>query len=185
MTEKELFETYSKEVYRTCYFMLHHAADAEDVCQEVFLTVFRHDWRRVEHLKTWLMRVTVNHCLNHLKKSSRTLAKEKRLRQLFAQTADKAAETVAEERETAGECVRLLSLLPGKIRAVVSLRFINECSLNEVADILSIPVGTVKSRLNKGMKLMKRMAEPETANFGKDGDTDGKVRTIVYSFFRR
>ncbi|WP_248927990.1 RNA polymerase sigma factor [Paenibacillus hamazuiensis] len=182
MTEKELFETYNKDVYKTCYFMLHHAADAEDVCQEVFLTVFRHDWRRVEHLKTWLMRVTVNHCLNHLKKNSRAQANEKRLQQL-APPAEKAAETVAEEREAAKECVQLLSRLPGKIRAAVSLRFISECSLNEVADILSIPVGTVKSRLNKGLKLMKRMAEP--ANDGKDGGAYGKGRTNVYSVFRR
>lgn len=184
MTEKELFATYKKDVYKTCYFMLHHAADAEDVCQEVFLTVFRHDWSRVEHMKTWLMRVTVNHCLNHIKKSNRAQANEKLLQQQFIQAAEKAAEAVAEEREAAKECVRLLSRLPGKLRAVVSLRFINECSLSEVSDILSIPVGTVKSRLNKGLKLMKRMVEPESANNGKEGGVHGKGRTNVYSLFR-
>ncbi|TBL70885.1 RNA polymerase sigma factor [Paenibacillus thalictri] len=185
MTEKDLFETYKKDVYRTCYFMLHHAADAEDVCQEVFLTVFRHDWRQVEHLKTWLMRVTVNHCLNHLKKNSRKLAHEKRLQQQTAGAAEKAAETVAEEREAAKECVHLLSRLPGKMRAVVSLRFINECSLSEVADILGIPVGTVKSRLNKGLKLMKRMVQPNGEHNGEEGGAYGKGRTNVYSLFRR
>jgi RNA polymerase sigma factor (sigma-70 family) len=168
LSEKELFECYKKDVYKTCLFMLHHAADAEDVCQEVFMTVFRYDWRRVEHLKTWLMRVTVNHCLNHLKKSKRSKSKEQRLQLQPVQLTEKAAEIIAEERETATECLQLLRQLPGKIRAVVSLRFLNQYSLNEIAEILGIPVGTVKSRLNKGLKLMKFMLPDET-NPGKDG----------------
>lgn len=168
MTEKELFQTYSKDVYRTCYYMLHHAADAEDVCQEVFMTVFRHDWRKVEYLKTWLMRVTVNHCLNHLKKDSRTRTKQKRLELEPAPVTEKAAETIAEERETVTEAMLLLRRLPGKMKAVVSLRFLNECSLNEIADILGIPVGTVKSRLNKALKLMRLMMIKGEIHRGKD-----------------
>ncbi|UUZ83709.1 sigma-70 family RNA polymerase sigma factor [Paenibacillus sp. P26] len=108
MTEKELFETYNKDVYRTCYFMLQHAADAEDVCQEVFMTVFRHDWRQVEHLKTWLMRVTVNHCLNQLRKDKRLKSKQERLQLEPATWTEKAAETIAEERESALEARYLL-----------------------------------------------------------------------------
>lgn len=174
MTEKELFETYNKDVYRTCYFMLQHAADAEDVCQEVFMTVFRHDWRQVEHLKTWLMRVTVNHCLNQLRKDKRLKSKQERLQLEPATWTEKAAETIAEERESALEARYLLRRLPGKMKAVVSLRFINDCTLNEIADILGIPVGTVKSRLHKGLKLMQRMAVKGKINQGKDGKTYGQ-----------
>ncbi|TDF95133.1 RNA polymerase sigma factor [Paenibacillus piri] len=169
MTEKELFETYKKDVYRTCFFMLQQGADAEDVCQEVFMTVFRHDWTKVEHLKTWLIRVTVNHCLNHLKKASRSKMKQMQLQLQPAPAMEKAAETVAEERESAMEAMRLMRQLPAKMKTVVSLRFLNECSLNEIADILGIPVGTVKSRLNRGLKLMKLMVIQGENKYGKDG----------------
>ncbi|SDW85987.1 Sigma-70 region 2 [Paenibacillus sp. PDC88] len=41
MTERELFDSYHKDVYRTCYYMLRHAQDAEDACHDIFITVFR------------------------------------------------------------------------------------------------------------------------------------------------
>jgi RNA polymerase sigma factor (sigma-70 family) len=181
MNEKDLFENYKKDVYKTCYFMLHNNADAEDVCQEVFISVFQHDWKRVEHLKTWITRVAVNHCLNHLKKANRYKDKEARLQLQPLKTAEKAAELVVEERESAKACIQLLSQLPQKMRTVVSLRFLNEHSLSEIADILSIPLGTVKSRLNKGLKHMKLIVDSDDINQGKDGGIYGQGGTNVYS----
>jgi RNA polymerase sigma factor (sigma-70 family) len=181
MNEKDLFENYKKDVYKTCYFMLHNEADAEDVCQEVFISVFQHDWKNVEHLKTWLMRVAVNHCLNHLKKINRFKAKEIKLQLQPFSPAENATELIAEERESAKACIRLLSQLPLKMRTVVSLRFMNELSLNEIADILSIPLGTVKSRLNKGLKHMKFIVDSDEINQGKDGGMYGQGGANVYS----
>jgi RNA polymerase sigma factor (sigma-70 family) len=184
LTEKELFETYNKDIYKTSFFMLHNKSDAEDVCQEVFMTVFRHDWRKVEHLKAWLMRVTVNHCLNHLKKNNRLKHKATKLQDQAVPLSAKAADTIVEEREGFMDCVELLSRLPGKIRAVVSLRFISDYSLNEIADILSIPVGTVKSRLNRGLKLMKLFVQTNEKE-DKDGAAYGQDRTKVFPAFKR
>jgi RNA polymerase sigma factor (sigma-70 family) len=181
MNEKDLFELHKKEVYKTCYFMLHNAADAEDVCQEVFISIFQHDWKRVEYLNTWLIRVAVNHCLNHLKKTSRFKAKEKRLQLQPLRFAEKATEIIAEERESATACINLLSQLPMKMRAVVTLRYMNEYSLNEIADILIIPLGTVKSRLNKGLKQMKLIVDADEIKQGKDGDKYGQGGANVYS----
>ncbi|TXK82711.1 RNA polymerase sigma factor [Paenibacillus sp. N3.4] len=185
MTEKDLFETYKKDVYKTCYFMLQHPADAEDMCQDVFTSVFQCDWRQIEHLKTWLMRVTVNHCLNALKKSTRSQAKQRLLALNYTQGKEKAAETVVEEKESAKECQQLLSYLPGKMRAVVSLRFLNEYTLTEIADILNIPLGTVKSRLHKGLRQMKQMLEKEEKQQKKGGGKYGQGGASFFSVFRR
>jgi RNA polymerase sigma-70 factor (ECF subfamily) len=186
LTEKELFETYRKDVYKTCLYMLQQRADAEDVCQDVFMTVFRHDWRQVEYLKTWLLRVAVNHCLNHLKKNSRFRTDGQLLLFQRRSEAAKAAEVVAEERESATETVKLVGQLPAKIRAAVSLRYLHECSLSEIAAILSIPEGTVKSRLNKGLKLLRPMMEARGMNLEKEGaepyEQDGGQ---AYSFTER
>jgi RNA polymerase sigma factor (sigma-70 family) len=181
MDEKDLFENYKKDVYKTCYFMLHNDADAEDVCQEVFISVFHYDWRKVEHLKTWLMRVTVNHCLNYLKKNSRFKAKEIKLQLQPLMIAENDAEVVVKERESAEACIHLLSQLPMKMKAVVALRFMNEYSLNEIADILSIPLGTVKSRLNKGLKQMKLIVESDEMKHRKEGNKHGKSGANIYS----
>ncbi|MBB6731378.1 sigma-70 family RNA polymerase sigma factor [Cohnella zeiphila] len=187
MQERELFETYRKEVYRTCYFMLHHAADAEDVCQDVFVSVFRHDWRRVEFLRTWIIRVTVNRCLNYIKLSGRRKRREIRLQLLSVHTAEKAAETVAMEQESARDVLRLLQRLPAKLRAAAALRYINEYSLTEIADILDVPVGTVKSRLNKCRKLMRKEWQSGDAETERSGEyeTNGSDRANLYSISKR
>lgn len=155
--ERELFETYYKDVYKTCFYMLHRTADAEDVCQEVFVTAFRQEWQQVQHPKAWLMKIAVNQCMNHLKKERRWQAKRYLLQRNAVAGKEPSAELVAEGKEAAVACRRLLQRLPVKIRAVLSLRYLNECSLNEIAGILGIPEGTVKSRLNKGMKLLRNV----------------------------
>ncbi|MDQ0493641.1 RNA polymerase sigma factor [Paenibacillus brasilensis] len=54
MTEHELFHNYNKKIYRTCLYMLKNSQDAEDVCHDVFVTVFRQDWSSVTHLRAWI-----------------------------------------------------------------------------------------------------------------------------------
>ncbi|MNI09075.1 ECF RNA polymerase sigma factor SigW [compost metagenome] len=179
MTEKELFETYHKEIYRTCYYMLRVSADAEDVCQEVFITVFRHDWKKVEFLKTWLIKIAVNHCLNQIKKEDSFIIKGRLLWQNATDRAEKPIEDIVEQKETVVECVGLLHQLPDKIRAVVSLRYLNERNLNEIAAILDIPTGTVKSRLNKGLQMMRKIINANDYNGGKANERSGEGRTNV------
>ncbi|WP_213469984.1 RNA polymerase sigma factor [Paenibacillus dendritiformis] len=159
LTDREFFERYNKEVYRTCYYMLRDASDAEDICQEVFMKAFTSGWRQVEHLKTWLMRIAVNHCLNHLRRSKTRRMKEKLLLLFQREQAEPPVLAEVEQRETEDEWRRRMARLPDKIRVVVTLRYTNDLALKEIADILDIPVGTVKSRLNRGLKLMKAMLE--------------------------
>lgn len=168
MTDREFFERYNKEVYRTCYYMLRDASDAEDICQEVFVKALTSGWRQVEHLKTWLMRIAVNHCLNHLRRSKTRRMKEKLLLLFQREQVEPSVLAVVEQQETEDEWKRRMARLPDKIRVVVTLRFTNDLALKEIADILDIPVGTVKSRLNRGLKLMKAMLE-ERARLSRAG----------------
>ncbi|MBN3524893.1 RNA polymerase sigma factor [Paenibacillus apiarius] len=157
MTDREFFERYNKEVYRTCYYMLRDASDAEDICQEVFMKALTSGWQQVEYLKTWLMRITVNHCLNHLRRRKTRRMKEKMLLLFQREQAEPSALSMVERQETEDEWKRRMAQLPDKIRAVVTLRYTNDFALAEIAEILEIPIGTVKSRLNRGLKLMKVM----------------------------
>lgn len=156
-SNRELFEMYNRDVYRTCYYMLHDAADAEDLCQDVFITIFRSHWERIEHIKAWIMKITVNHCLNHLKRRNSLQQKVLANLNIFTEKVEVPIEQIIEERETAVEWAYYISCLPVKIRAVISLRYIQDLSLADISNILSIPLGTTKSRLHKGLRLLKKM----------------------------
>lgn len=141
--------------------MLRNAQDAEDLCHDVFVTVFRQNWRSVEHTRAWIMRITMNHCLNLLKRNKTQREKQNQIQCLHEQTtaAVKSVDTIVLEKATSEEWEKLLNQLPDKLLAVVTLRFIGELSLAEIAETLKIPVGTVKSRLHKALKIMRKKLE--------------------------
>jgi RNA polymerase sigma-70 factor (ECF subfamily) len=148
-----LFEKYKNLVYRTTYLTLGTAADAEDILQEVFLQVHRsldgYDPGRGA-FSTWLYRITVNRCLNW------------RRSRPFTDSLDEIAD---EPTRSAGalpdcyaddDCVRrAVARLSRKLRVVVVLRHYWDLSYAEIAEIMDLPLGTVRSRLNLALRLMR------------------------------
>lgn len=171
MTERELFESYNKDVYRTCYYMLRNAQDAEDLCHDVFVTVFRQDWKNVEHIRAWIMRITMNHCLNLLRRNKTQREKKNQVQWFHEQStvSVKSVDTIVLEKVLSEEWEELLRQLPEKLMAVITLRYIGELSINEIAETLKIPVGTVKSRNNKALKIIRKKLE-HTQNFWLKGE---------------
>lgn len=161
MTERELFNFYNKDVYRTCYYMLRNAQDAEDLCHDVFITVFRQDWRSVEHTRAWIMRIAMNHCLNLLKRKQTKREKQNQVQWLYElnTTAVKTVDAIVLEKGVSEEWEKLLKQLPDKLMAVVTLRYIGELSIKEISETLKIPVGTVKSRIHKALKILRKKLE--------------------------
>jgi len=137
--------------------MLHDAADAEDLTQDVFITVFRTKRENVEHMKAWIMKITVNHCLNHLKRKRTLQQKVSDHLYLLKNSPEIPVEQLVEMREMKMEWAKYLSKLPVKLRMVITLRYMHDFSLAEVSDLLSIPLGTTKSRLHKGLKVLRRI----------------------------
>src|SRR5262247_3140057 len=68
----ELMIRYERQIYRVCYRFVENREDAMDLAQEVFIKAFEHlgTFRRESSLKTWLYRIAMNHCINHVKKHS-------------------------------------------------------------------------------------------------------------------
>src|SRR5437879_7793370 len=68
----ELMIRYERQIYRVCYRFVENRDDARDLAQEVFIKAFEHlpSFRRESSLKTWLYRIAINHCINHVKKHS-------------------------------------------------------------------------------------------------------------------
>lgn len=126
--------------------------DAEDVFQDVFLQYFRHEdkFHTDEHRKAWLLRCTINRC--------KTLMASPWRRRTVP--LDTAAEVGVEDDYR--EVYSAVLSLPGKYRAVIHLHYFEGLSVAEIAQMLRVPEGTVKSQLSRGRALLRDMLEEVT-----------------------
>jgi RNA polymerase sigma-70 factor (ECF subfamily) len=153
-----LFHQYKNLVYKTAYLMLDSPQEAEDALQEVFVQVYR-SIHRYDPSKgaftTWLHRVTMNHCLNCRQRG--------RLRRWFGgQTTATTATAPSPEEQLANEAVRQsLQHLNDKHRTIIVLRYYHELSYLDIAQILDIPLGTMKSRLNQALQTLRKHLESD------------------------
>jgi RNA polymerase sigma-70 factor (ECF subfamily) len=146
-----LFEQTKNLVYKTALLMLDDPREAEDALQEVFIKVYRsvgsYDPDRAA-FTTWLHRVTVNHCLNRHRKKRLTLVG---LEDVTLGRRTHAIEQFGVDQEMR----QALNRLSDKLRVVVVLRYFWDMPYAEIADILDIPIGTVKSRLHQALKNLR------------------------------
>lgn len=151
-----LYDQYNRLVYRTALGILGEPETAADLLQEVFLRLYRFA-KRIDPdrpLEPWLYRMTVN--------LSYTWVKRRRWLQPLEDIADWLAgdrrqqpSVQYEENETIDLVAKAITHLPLPQRSVIVLYYINDCSLQEVSEILDIPAGTVKSRLHYARLTLK------------------------------
>jgi len=156
----KLFDWRQRFVYNVAYRMLGDSDAAEDVAQEVFLAVWRSlpQFRGESRFSTWLYRITVNRTLNRIKQEKKVtpLRNEERL------VANGEAPGESVEREQAKEELNvLLAKIAPERRLVIVLREIEGLSYEEIAATINLPVGTVRSRLNRGRKELEKVAGEE------------------------
>jgi RNA polymerase sigma-70 factor (ECF subfamily) len=151
-----LFQEYKNLVYKTAYLMLGNANEAEDVLQEVFINVFKsistyHPSKGA--FTTWLHRITVNYCLNWRRKRIFSTISVDEVSPSALENQSLSPESLLIEEETIQQALNQLS---EKLQAVVILRHYWNLSYAEIAQILDIPIGTVKSRLNLAIKILHK-----------------------------
>jgi len=157
---REAYERHGARVYRLSLRLLGHGPDAEDLTQEVFLKLFERarafDGRA--RFSTWIHRLTVNACLHRIEKER--LRRARPLPEADDAPADPAGGPgePLERGEERDLLATLLARLGPEQRAVLVLREIEELSYQEIALALSIPVGTVMSRLSRARERLVRLA---------------------------
>jgi len=156
-----LFHQYKNLVYKTAYLLLGDAHEAEDVLQEVFIRIYR-SLQTFQPEKgsftKWLHRVTVNQCLNWRRKRRLSFSS---LEEIPGLDPKGSAPPSPENMELTEGIQRMVSNLKPKQRAVVVLRYYWGYSYDEISQILGIPLGTVKSRLWKALRTMRKELELE------------------------
>lgn len=159
-----IFREYKDMVYKTAYLILGDAHEAEDVLQEVFIKVHKSldsfDSRKGA-FSTWLRRITVNHCVTERRNrhlASLSLSLERLEEEGFdPEDADsQRPEELAVKKEESHRIQRAMKTLDRKHRAVVTLRYFDQLSYEEIAQVMSIPLGTVKSRLNTAIQALRQ-----------------------------
>lgn len=162
---------YHASVYNLVYGILSDSADAADVTQEIFLRVFRgiRGFRRGSSLKTWLYRVSVRQALNHRRWCWRhhrhqiSLDAENDEGRTLAFDLKDAEATPFEQlaaQELQATVRRALAQVPALFRSAIILRDLEGLSYEEVAEVLEVSAGTVKSRILRGRRLLKEILDP-------------------------
>lgn len=139
---------------RTCYLLLRDAALAEDAVQETFLKAWRAHgaYRREASEKTWLMRIAVNTCRDLLR--SRWFRRVDRT--VDMDDLPEPSESFAEPDDT---LTRAILSLPDSLRQVITLRYYQGLSVQEVAEVLRIHRRTVHYRLDKAERILRDALE--------------------------
>jgi len=162
---EELIRQHTRKVYGLCYRFTGSGSQAQDLTQEVFLRVFRtlRTFRAAEgSFGTWLARLTRNLLIDHYRRTRQERVTDSIEEQLprIEESNPGAATTpdhLVKSRETSEILQAALQKLSPDLREAVILRDLQEMDYREIATVLNIPEGTVKSRINRGRGGLARL----------------------------
>lgn len=166
----QLVLRHQDRVYTMAYRMLGNRDEALDAAQEIFLAAYRSlgAFESKARFSTWLYRVTVNRCRDELRKRgtvkhTRPASLEGPGNHAFDPPAPVAADpaSAAETRERDEAVARAIASLPEETRAAVVLRDVQGLAYEEIAEVLGVPAGTVRSRIFRGRAQLRAALAPE------------------------
>jgi RNA polymerase sigma-70 factor (ECF subfamily) len=181
--------------FRTALRMIGNRHDAEDLVQEASLAAYRGfaTFQRGTNFKAWFFRIMMNSYLTSRRRARPEMSmddlEDSHAAYFFMRTAeaglhgqykDPAAATIGQMAQD--DVAGALAALPEEFRVVCTLYFMDDLAYQEIADILMLPVGTVRSRLHRGRKMLqkrlwkvaedqgivRRASAPQTTNAGND-----------------
>ncbi len=167
---EELVKKHENQVFNLAYRVLGNRTDAADACQETFVLLLRklHTFRGESSFSTWLYRVSLNVCRDHLRKQKKHPVPSPppeegpRPEDLLEAGVAFDPEARFEQVETKDRVQSAIAQLPPKFKEVIYLHDIRGFNYAEVADILSVAIGTVKSRLNRArIRLAQELGDRE------------------------
>ncbi len=175
LTDEELLEKQKKFeeeaiphmqfLYNFAYRMTGNEEDAKDLVQETYMKAFRF-WEQYEpgtNIKAWLFKIMKNSYINKYRKAAKEPGKVdyEEVKNFYETVRDESFETSDLQEHIfenifEDEVIEALNKLPDEFRTVVILADIEGQSYEEIADFLDIPIGTVRSRLHRGRKMLRK-----------------------------
>jgi RNA polymerase sigma-70 factor (ECF subfamily) len=147
----DIVQEHQSMVFSIAFHFLHDRGRAEEVAQDVFLRLYRHlaSIKSGNHLVFWLRKVACRRSIDEVRKLPTTPPTS------LEDVAEPAAESPDLDPLLSRGLRRMVASLPEGARAVIILRYQEELELAEIAEILDIPVNTVKSRLQRSLEILR------------------------------
>ncbi|MEM8995450.1 MAG: sigma-70 family RNA polymerase sigma factor [Acidobacteriota bacterium] len=162
---EEIYQRYAGLVYNLCFRMSGSGEEAEDLTQEVFMRIHRHlaRFNGRSSLKTWIYRVTLNHCRSRLSRKrypTTPLAEEVEEGGVLLEATGRGPEESSLAKDAARRVAAGLLEVKPKYREAVVLRDIEGLAYDEIADVLGVRIGTVRSRIARGRDQLRLALTP-------------------------
>lgn len=162
---EEIVNFYQNKVFQICYRMLGNRHEAEDIAQEAFIRAYVNIQTFDEKRKfsTWLYRIATNLTIDRIRKKKPDYFLDAEIKgseglSMYSQLS--AEQPLPEEEVESLELQEYIQQqimdLPPKYRTVIILRYIDELPLQEISEILDMPVGTVKTRIHRGREALRK-----------------------------
>ncbi len=170
---EEIVRTYNRRIYNICYRFAGSTDDAEDLTQEVFIKMYRtlssYDSSKGAFV-TWVTTITRNLLVDHFRKTKQDrltdsmdapVSAQEDAQPLSEQIQDQSAppDSHVQSREVSESVHAALAKLSPELREAVILRDLQDFDYREIANVLKVPEGTVKSRINRGRAELARLLQ--------------------------
>ncbi|MFO8175965.1 MAG: RNA polymerase sigma factor [Gemmatimonadota bacterium] len=170
MAFRELLSRYERPVFSLVYRMVRDRTLAEDLAQEAFIRAFNaiDSYKPKYKFSSWIFKIANNHTIDHLRKRrldtvsidgsphARTSEEEAQTR-LVVESHEEAPDRYVEARELGGQIEEAIGKLRPEYRTVVLLRHVEGHSYDEIAEIMELPLGTVKTYLHRARAELKEL----------------------------
>jgi RNA polymerase sigma-70 factor (ECF subfamily) len=158
----EIVRRWERRIFALAFGMLGREEDARDATQETFLSAFRNlrNFRGEAKVSSWLHRIAVNQCITRQRRAKvrgETALEDEAEKNaaVFALPIDASPARAAENIERSSAVRRAVSALPPDLRQVVVMKEFEELTFQEIADVLELPLSTVKSRIYTALRQLQ------------------------------
>jgi RNA polymerase sigma factor (sigma-70 family) len=158
---ESIIEGHQRLVSHIVFRMVQNTSDQEDICQDVFLRVYENlrGFQFESKLSTWIAKIAYNTCLNYLEKKRVPLFDDLTSEEKTIETVSDCGyrpDQIAEGRETSYLLRDEIDKMPVHYRTILTLYHLHQMSYNQIAEIMELPQGTVKSYLFRARRLLKK-----------------------------
>ncbi|GMB10143.1 RNA polymerase sigma-70 factor (ECF subfamily) [Thermolongibacillus altinsuensis] len=162
----ELYEKTIQDVYKTVHFLIEDKDDVDDLVQDIYIQVYKslRKYDRDRQFKPWLMGIVIKQAQAYRRKRWVRLRIAKKAEEYEQATVLDFSNDII-DKITNQQLVNLVNELPYKLKQVIILRYLNGYSQEEVARILEIPLGTVKSRIHSALNKLRVKGKNKNFSF--------------------
>jgi len=159
---EQLYHNHFAKTYRSAYMVTGNVQMAEDATQEAFLKAFSnlHTLKEISKFSSWISVIATNCAIDILRKNKKIVFTDQEKEYLDSNPENSPQESW-EQQETYREVREALLLMEPEDREILVLKYFNELSIQEIAGLVSLPSGTIKSRLFRAREKFRKLLQPE------------------------